>query len=87
MRTCPIQPVFHPQQTDYPTIVPAGQHMPMYMEQPATIWYYTVSGQLYGSFALPQGYTSLLTPGLPGVFVLKAVYADGETQAQVMIVQ
>ena len=87
MKTCPIQPVYHEQQTAYPTIVPAGQHIQMYMEQPATIWYYTISGQLYSTFALPQGYTSLPTPNQPGMFVLKSVTADGETQAQVMIVQ
>jgi len=57
------------------------------MEQAATIWYYTVSGQLYGSVMLPQGYASMQMPNQPGVYVLKARRADGETQAQVMIVQ
>ncbi|MBR1473730.1 MAG: immunoglobulin domain-containing protein [Paludibacteraceae bacterium] len=87
MTTCPIRPVYHEQQTPYPTIVQAGQHMPMYMDHPVTIWYYTISGQLYSTFALPQGYTSLPTPGQPGAFVIKSVNSEGETQAQVMIVQ
>ena len=87
MATCPIQPVYHPQQSEYPTIVPAGQHMPMYMEQPATIWYYTMAGQLYGSFSLPQGYTSLPTPDQAGIFIIKSTNTKGETKAQVMIVQ
>lgn len=85
--TCPIQPVYHEQQTAYPTVVPAGQHMPMYMEQAATIWYYTISGQLYSTFGLPQGYTSLPTPNDKGAYVIKAVDAQGVTQAQVMIVE
>ena len=87
MTTCPIQPVYHPQQSEYPTIVPAGQHLPIYMEQPTTIWYYTISGQLYTSFGLPQGYTTLPTPDQKGAFIIKAVNAQGETQAQVMIVE
>lgn len=87
MTTCPIQPVYHEQQTAYPTIVQAGQHMPMYMDHPVTIWYYTAAGQLYSTFDLPQGYTSLPTPGQPGVFVIKSVNSEGETKAQVMIVE
>lgn len=87
MKTCPIQPVYHEQQTAYPTIVQAGQHMPMYMDHPVTIWYYTAAGQLYSTFDLPQGYTSLPTPGQPGVFVIKSVNSEGETQAQVMVVE
>ena len=85
--SCPMQPVYHEQQSDYPSIVKAARHIPMYMEQPATIWYYTMSGQLYSTFTLPQGYTSLATPELPGVYVLKSVNAQGETQARVMIVE
>lgn len=87
MATCPIQPVYHPQQTEYPTIVPAGSHVPMYMEQQATIWYYTVSGQLYGTYTLPQGYTALTTPAQQGIYILKSTTQDGETTSQVMIVQ
>ena len=87
MRTCPIQPVYHPQQTDYPTIVTAGSHVQMYMQQAATVWYYTVSGQLCASYSLPQGYTTLATPGQPGIYVLKSVTTDGETVSQVMLVQ
>ena len=87
MTTCPVQPVYHEQQTEYPTIVQAGQQIPMYMDYAATVWYYTVSGQLYGTFDLPQGYTSLAVPAEQGVFVIKAVNAQGETHAQIMIVE
>ena len=87
MATCPIQPVYHPQQSEYPTIVTAGNHVPMYMEKSVTIWYYTVSGQLYGTYTLPQGYTSLTTPGQTGIYILKAITQDGEIKSQVMIVQ
>lgn len=86
-KSCPIQPVHHEQQTDYPTVVTAGQHVPMYMAQPATIWYYTVSGQFYSSFTLPQGYTTLMVPGQTGVYILKSVNSEGETKAQVMLVE
>jgi hypothetical protein len=87
MKTCPIQPVYHEQQSPYPTIVPAGQHMPMYMEQAATIWYFTLSGQLYSTFTLPQGYTSLPIPDQKGAYIIKSVDAQGETKAQVMIAE
>lgn len=87
MTTCPIQPVYHEQQTPYPTIVQVGQHMPIYMEQAATIWYYTISGQLYSTFTLPQGYASLPTPGQAGVYIIRSVSANGESQAQVMIAE
>ncbi len=87
MSTCPIQPVYHEQQTPYPTIVQAGQHMPIYMEHAATVWYYTISGKLYSTFSLPQGYVSLPTPGQTGAYVIKSVDSEGGTQAQVMIVE
>jgi hypothetical protein len=87
MTTCPIQPVYHEQQTPFPTVVPAGQHMPMYMEQATTIWYYTISGQLYSTFGLPQGYTTLPIPEQNGAYIIKSTNAQGQTQAQVMIVQ
>lgn len=87
MTTCPIQPVYHEQQTAYPTIVQAGQHMPMYMEHAVTIWYYTISGQLYSTLALPQGYTSLPVPDQTGTYIIKSVDSEGETKAQVMIVE
>ena len=87
MTTCPIQPVYHEQQTPFPTVVPAGQHMPMYLEQQTTIWYYTISGQLYTTFGLPQGYTTLPIPEQTGAYIIKSVNAQGETQAQVMIVE
>jgi len=85
--TCPIRPVYHPQQSEYPTIIKVGQRIPMYMEQQATIWYYTISGQLYGSYSLPQGYTTLEAPTQTGVYVLKAVNAQGETKTQKIIVE
>jgi hypothetical protein len=87
MTTCPIQPEYHEQQTPYPTIVPKGQLVPMYMDQAVTIWYYTISGQLLTSFGLPQGYTSLPVPEQTGAYIIKSVNAQGETQAQVMIVE
>ena len=87
MKTCPVYPTYHEQQSEYPSIVKVGQRVQMYMEQATTIWYYAVSGQLYGSFTLPQGYVSLQTPNQPGVYVLKAVRTDGEMKSQVMIVQ
>lgn len=85
--TCPITPVYHEQQTPYPTIVPSGQRIPMYMERSATVWYYTVSGQLYSTFEMPQGYASLLTPNQKGAYILKSVDAEGETKAQVILVE
>ena len=85
--TCPIQPEYHEQQTPFPTIVTAGQHVPMYMAQPVTVWYYTMAGQLYTSFGMQQGYTDLMTPAQPGVYIVKSVNAEGKTQAQTMIVE
>ena len=85
--TCPIQPEYHEQQTPFPTIVTAGQHVPMYMAQPTTVWYYTMAGQFYTSFGMQQGYTDLMTPAQPGVYIVKSVNAEGETKAQTMIVE
>ena len=85
--TCPIQPVYHPQQSKYPSVVKAGQKMRMYMAQETTIWYYTVSGQLYSSFTMPQGHGMMDVPNTPGVYVLRAVDKQGETQAQVLLVE
>lgn len=85
--SCPIQPVYHPQQSEFPSIVKANQQLPVYMEQAAEITYYTVSGQLYTTFSLPQGYSTLYVPGDRGVYVLKSVNASGETKAHVMLVE
>ena len=85
--TCPITPVYHEQKTPFPTIVQAGQQLPVYMNHPTTVWYYTVAGQLYASFDLPRGYSTLNIPAQHGVYVLKATNQTGETQAQVMIVE
>lgn len=87
VKTCPIQPEYHEQQSDYPSIVHVSQMMRLYMEQPVTVWYYTISGQLYSTVHLPQGYCDLQAPDHAGVFVLKAVDANGESKSQVMIVQ
>lgn len=85
--TCPIRPVYHPQQSEYPTILKAGARMAMYMEQQTTIWYYTVSGQFYGSFTMPQGYATFEAPSQPGVYVLKSVNTQGDKKAQKLIVE
>ena len=85
--TCPIQPVYREQQSEYPSIVKVGQRVPMYMAKPADIWYYTVSGQLYSTTSLMEGYNTLEVPSQPGVYILKSVDNQGETKAQVMIVE
>ena len=85
--TCPIQPVHHEDQTPFPTLVTGGKRIPMYMAYPTTIWYYTMSGQLYSTFDMQQGYTSLIAPAQPGVYIIKSVNTQGETQAQTMIVE
>lgn len=61
--------------------------MAMYMEQQTTIWYYTVSGQFYGSFTMPQGYATFEAPSQPGVYVLKSVNTQGDKKAQKLIVE
>lgn len=85
--TCPVQPIHHEQQTPFPTIVQVGQQLPVYMETPTTVWYFTISGQLYSTFTLPRGYSMMTMPMQQGVFVLKSTNQKGETQAQVMIVE
>ena len=87
LKTCPIQPVHHEEQTAYPTVVKVGQRVPMYMEHPMTVWYFTTTGQLYGRYDLPQGYTDLPTPDQAGPYILKSVNTQGKTNAQVMIVE
>ena len=87
VKTCPIQPEYHEQQSEYPSIVHVGQRIHVYMEQPTTIWYYTVSGQLYSTIQMTQGYGDLPAPDHTGIFVLKAVNAQGESKAQVLLVQ
>lgn len=87
MTTCPIQPEHHEDQTPFPTIVPAGKRVPMFMAHPATIWYYTMSGQLYSTYDMQQGYTDLVVPTQTGVYIIKSVNSQGETKAQTMIVE
>ena len=82
-----MQPELHEDQTKFPTIVSAGKRVPMYMAHPTTVWYYTMSGQLYTTFGMPQGYTDLITPVQQGVYIVKSVNSEGETQAQTMIVE
>lgn len=87
MKTCPVQPVYHEQQTPFPTIVNAGQQMPLYLEQETMVWYFYISGQFLSSARLPQGYTSLTAPATTGVYILKSVNKAGDTHAQIIIVE
>lgn len=85
--TCPIQPTLHIDKTEFPTIVPAGQQIPIRTPQPVTAWLYTITGQLYSTHALPQGQVEIPAPTQQGVYVLKTIDSNGETQAKQIIVE
>lgn len=85
--TCPIQPTLHIDKTEFPTIVPAGQQIPIRTPQPVTAWLYTITGQLYSAHALPQGQVAIPAPTQPGVYVLKTVDSNGEMLAKQIIVE
>ena len=85
--TCPIQPTLHIDKTEFPTIVPAGQQIPIRTPQPVTAWLYTITGQLYSTHALPQGQVAMPAPTQQGVYVLKVVDNNGETIAKQIIVE
>lgn len=87
MATCPITPVIHVDQTKFPTIATKGQQLPVYMNTETRITYYTVSGMLYSTFILPQGYGTLPTPDNNGVYVIKSTDSQGVSKAQIMIVE
>ena len=85
--TCPIQPTLHIDKTEFPTIVPAGQQIPIRTPQPVTAWLYTITGQLYSAHALPQGQVAMPAPTQQGVYVLKVVDNNGEIIAKQIIVE
>ena len=85
--TCPIQPTVREQQTEYPSIVHVGQRIPVYREQPASIRYYTVSGQLYSAFDIASGYSTIEAPMVAGVYIIQTIDNQGESTSQKMIVQ
>ena len=85
--TCPVQPVYHPQQSKFPSIVQVGNKIPVYMEQSATVRYFTILGQYYTSYTMPQGHTYLSVPDTQGAYILFMETSSGETQTQTMIVE
>jgi len=85
--TCPIQPTVREQQSEYPSIVHVGQRIPVYREQPASIRYYSVSGQLYAAFDIASGYSTIEAPMVAGVYIIQTIDNQGESTSQKMIVQ
>lgn len=85
--TCPIQPTYHDQIADFPTIVQQGQQVPVRLDQDYTVWFYTISGQLYSTTILPAGNSNCTMPMESGVYILKTVNQAGDMRAQQILVQ
>lgn len=92
MASCPIIPVDRPQSSDYPSIIvqssaSPGQRIPVRLLQPAKVWFYSVSGQIYATYVLPEGESMVAAPLQRGVYIVKMISEQGDVKAQRMLVQ
>lgn len=71
MATCPITPVYHEQQSDYPTIVPANQMVRIRLDNPTKVYIYSALGQLVNSYSLTAGETVFQTPAQAGIYIIR----------------
>ena len=71
MTTCPIQPVYHEQKQDYPTVVPAGQHVRIHIDKPTKVYIYSALGQLVNTYSLTAGDAAFQTPAHAGIYIIR----------------
>lgn len=76
--TCPIQPIYHEDISDFPTLVDAGKQAPIRLAYSATLWLYTVTGQLCEMITLPPGENIITIPPQTGIYTMKVQYLNGE---------
>ena len=69
--TCPIQPTYHEQQSDYPTIVSANQQVHIRVEQPTKVYVYSSLGQLVNTYSLTAGEAVFQTPAHAGIYIIR----------------
>ena len=71
MATCPITPVYHEQQSEYPTIVPANQMVRIRLDNPTKVYIYSALGQLVNTYSLTAGETVFQTPAQAGIYIIR----------------
>ena len=71
MTTCPIQPVYHEQQSDYPTVVPSAQHVRIKLDKPTKVYIYSALGQLVNIYSLTAGDAVFQTPAQAGIYIIR----------------
>lgn len=92
MASCPIIPAERQQKTDYPTlIVPTSakpaQQIPVYLSEPAKMWVFTTSGQIYAYYTLSEGASTITAPSQPGMYIVKMIDQQGQVTAQRLLVR
>lgn len=77
--TCPFVPVAFDEGTftEISTVVFAGTTVAANVPQNAVAYIYSVSGTLYSEFDLSEGSNSVAMPAVPGIYVMKIMYAGG----------
>lgn len=69
--TCPIQPVHHEQQSEYPTIVPSNQVVRLKLNKPTKAYIYSALGQLVSTHSLWAGDAVFETPAQTGIYIIR----------------
>ncbi|MBO4519480.1 MAG: T9SS type A sorting domain-containing protein [Paludibacteraceae bacterium] len=93
MASCPITPTNRPQSANYPSIInmqssaSPGQRILVRLSQPAKIWFYSVSGQIYAAYTLSEGDSMITAPLQRGMYIVKMMDEQGEVKAQRLLVQ
>ena len=93
MASCPITPTNRPQSADYPSILSMqssaspGQRIQVRLSQPAKIWFYSVSGQIYAVYSLSEGDSTITAPLQRGMYIVKMMDEQGEVKAQRLLVR
>ena len=71
MTTCPLQPTYHEQKSDYPTVVPSAQNVRIKLEKPTTVYIYSALGQLVNTYSLSAGDAVFQTPAQAGIYIIR----------------
>ncbi len=87
MFSCPITPMVHVDQQEFPTLVNVSQKIAVRVPKKADISIYTSVGQLYDEYKDIADNIQIQMPNVRGVYVVQINYEDGTYHAQQVIVK
>ena len=84
--TCPLIAVNKDDITLYPTVVRKAGAMKLHTSQPGTLYVYDATGKLVQRHDCESGDTQLSAPSQPGMYVVKVILSDNQTEKTYKVV-